>query len=60
MKHGQKIKFINAIYALSAAHAQCIDCGVISNASNMAHTVEDTIASPNRTMHDYARVIVKI
>ncbi len=57
MEHAQKIKFINAIYALSASHAQCIDTAVITNSSNITHTVEDTIASHNRTMHCYARVM---
>ncbi len=57
MDHAQKIKFINAIYALSALHAQCIETAVITNSTSITHTVEDTMASSNRTMHCYARVM---
>ena len=56
MENSQKIKFINAIYALNASHAQNIESGVGAIAAKMAKDVEEQIIA-NRTMHDYARVM---
>ena len=56
MDNSQKIKFINAIYALNASHAQNIESGVGAIAAKMAKDVEEQVVA-NRTMHDYARVM---
>lgn len=57
MHSAQQIKFINAICALSLHHAQCIQTSVVAAAAAINHDVEEIIASQNRTMHDYARVM---
>ncbi len=56
MNTGQKSKFVNQLYALSAAHASQVEQSIAAASTVVAKELHEEVGK-NRTMHEFARVI---
>lgn len=56
MNTGQKSKFVNQLYALTAAHASLVEQSIAAASTVVAKELHDEVGK-NRTMHEFARVI---
>jgi hypothetical protein len=51
-----KIKFVNQLYALSAAHASQVEQSIAAASTVVAKELHEEVGK-NRTMHEFARVM---
>ena len=56
MNTGQKSKFVNQLYALTAAHASQVEQSIAAASTVAAKELHEEVGK-NRTMHEFARVI---